>query len=123
MFISWHNELVKALDEDEPDLRRAWLLQNERAQGHKIPRLCKVPAVCNTRHVQSRAQCGGCEELCPKSQLLVLLHQDMSARPRETYQRLVRFLGIADQGLPNFPVKTAFRSSIAYMLPSWSGVQ
>ena len=109
MFISWHNELVKALDEDEPDVLRAWLLQNERAQGHKIPRLCKVPASLQYKSMCSLgAQLRRLRGIVPQSQLLVLLHQDMSARPRETYQHLVRFLGIADQGLREFPRENSF---------------
>ena len=109
MFVSWHNELVKALDEDEPDLLRAWVLQNERAQGHRIPRLCKVPASLQYKHMCSLgAQLQRLREILPQSQLLVLLHQDMLARPRETYQHLVRFLGIADQGLQEFPRENSF---------------
>src|ERR1017187_7380133 len=44
MFVSWHNQCLKALDEDEQDPERAWMLQSERAQGRRIPRLCKEPS-------------------------------------------------------------------------------
>lgn len=109
MFVSWHNELVKALDEDEPDLLRAWLLQNERAKGHKIPRLCKVPTSLQYKRMCSLgAQLRRLREIVPQSQLLVLFHEDMATRPRETYQHLVRFLGIADQGLQEFPRENSF---------------
>src|SRR5579863_2299196 len=43
MYVSWHNECMKSLDEDETDLEKAWMLQEQRAMGKRIPRLCKEP--------------------------------------------------------------------------------
>ena len=41
MIPSYHSRLVYILDEDEPDLARAWALQEARAEGRHIPRRCR----------------------------------------------------------------------------------
>jgi hypothetical protein len=43
MVLSLHKQWIHSLFEDEEDFERAWALQEERAKGNSIPKLCREP--------------------------------------------------------------------------------
>lgn len=103
MFVSWHNECVKALDEDEQDPERAWRLQYERAHGRRIPVLCKEPAYLEYQRVCSLgAQIQCLFQFVSESQRLVLVYEDLEQCPGRVYEEIVRFLGVSDNGVQHF---------------------
>jgi len=109
MFVSWHNECLKALDEDERDPERAWALQGERAAGRRIPKLCKEPAFLQYRKICSLgAQVDSLFRLVPDGQRLVIVFDELQQAPRETYARIVRFLGVDDEGTRDFVRENVF---------------
>jgi len=109
MFVSWHNECLKALDEDENDPERAWLLQQERVQGRRIPKLCKEPGFLQYKTLCSLgSQIQSLFQLVPEHQRLVMVFDDLQQRPRQAYERIVEFLGITDDGRDHFARENVF---------------
>ena len=103
MFVSWHNECVKALDEDQTDPERAWALQAERAAGRYIPHFCKEPAFLQYRRI-----CGLGDQIevffrtVPERQRLTLVFDELQQTPRVTYEKIVTFLRVEDEGTAEF---------------------
>jgi len=99
MYISWHNECLKSLDEDEKDPERAWRLQEKRAAG-QIPRLCKEPGYLQYRKICSLgAQVRRLFDLVPPHQRLVLLWDDIQFYPADVHKQIAAFLSISDETL------------------------
>jgi hypothetical protein len=112
MFVSWHNECFKALDEDEPDPGKAWMLQPQRAQGLRIPRLCKEPAFLQYQKMCSLGiQIQSLFQLVPDGQRLLLVFDDLQERPRLAYEQIVGFLGVKDGGTERFLRENTFARS------------
>lgn len=101
IFQSFHNELLKNLDECEPDAERAWNLQDDRRRGVNIPRLCKEPKMLDYRGICSVGQqLRRLRELLPAEQLMVISLGDLLGDPSLVLQNLARFLGVStDHGL------------------------
>jgi hypothetical protein len=109
MFVSWHNECFKAFDEDEQDPERAWMAQEERAQGRRIPKLCKEPTFLQYKRVCSLgAQIQSLFRLVPERQRLVMFFDDIQQHPRLAYEHMVHFLGVRDYGTDRFLHENAF---------------
>jgi hypothetical protein len=116
LFISWHNECLKSLDEDEQDLERAWRLQEERATG-RLPRLCKEPAYLQYRRICAVGwQIERLFQLVPGSQRIVVVMEDLNRTPLVVHKQITDFLGIEDTGKSEFVRENIFaahRSRIA----------
>lgn len=110
MFVSWHNENLLSLDEDEPDPIKAWRLQAERASGRRVPKLCKEPAFLQYREICSLGhQIQRLFSKVPAGQRLVLTLDDLILAPSETYARVTRFLGVENPGYLRFEQANSFR--------------
>lgn len=97
MFISWHNQCLKSLNEEIGDPELAWRLQEARALGHRLPKLCHDPRTLAYRTICSvGAQLLKLAEHVPENQRLILVYDDIERQPRETYKRIIDFLGVAD---------------------------
>lgn len=109
LFVSWHNQCMVSLDEDEGDPEQAWRIQELRAAGQMIPRSCHEP-----RSLQYRKMCAiGSQverlfELVPAPQRLVLVLEDLVRNPRTEYKRIEDFLGIEDDGKTEFLRENGF---------------
>jgi len=116
MFVSWHNEQLKGLGEDEPSPEIAWRLQTSRAHGIGIPKQCKDPALLQYKDVCSLgAQVERLFRLVPVSQRLVVVFDDLKREPQAVYQDIISFLGVTDDGTTVFANENEFarfRSSI-----------
>jgi hypothetical protein len=103
LFISWHNQCLKNLDEDVKDPEQAWRAQDRRAMGQLLPKSCNQP-----RSLQYRSICGiGTQidrlfKLVPENQRLVLVFDDLQRNPRDAYRQIIDFLGIQDDGRTEF---------------------
>ena len=110
MFVSWHNENVLSLDEDQADPIIAWRLQAERAHGRQIPRLCKEPNFLQYREICSLGrQVQRMFSKVPASQRLVLALDDLIFAPTETHSKVTGFLGIENSGFAKFEQANSFR--------------
>jgi Sulfotransferase domain len=95
MFVSWHNELLKSLDEDQLSAERAWRLQEARFAGRCIPKYCKQPQFLQYRSMCSLGtQVRRLWDVTPETQRLILVLDDLQGRPHDVYLEIVHFLGL-----------------------------
>ena len=97
MFVSFHNQCLKSLDEEIMDPEIAWRMQEARATGQQLPKLCHSPRMLEYRSVCCvGAQLARMAEHVPENQRLILVYDDIEQKPREVYKRIIDFLGISD---------------------------
>ena len=101
---SLHSQLQYSLDEDEPDVRRAWELQGERAAGDHLPNTCRVPEFLQYRAAASLgAQLERLYTHASREQVQVIVFDDLRSDARGVYTRALEFLGVEDDGRDSFP--------------------
>jgi hypothetical protein len=101
---SLHSQLRYSLDEDEPDVRRAWELQSDRAAGRNVPSTCRVPAFLQYKAAASLGE--QLERLyrhAAPEQVEVIVFDDLRSDARAVYTRTLDFLGVEDDGRSTFP--------------------
>ena len=75
---SLHSQLLYMLDEDEPDLARAWELQEARSRGERLPPRVRVPEFLQYGEAaRLAAQLRRVYEVLPREQVLTLVFDDM----------------------------------------------
>lgn len=103
-----HNRRV--LHEDQPTFEAAWRLQEQRAAGRNVPATCVEPAF-----LQYRAACSlgslleRLYENVPKERVLHIPLECMQTDAGAEYRRVLRFLGVPDDGRDEFPPENAAR--------------
>lgn len=101
---SLHLQELFALDEDVRAFEEAWRLQEARARGRHLPRTCREPWL-----LQYRARCLLGEQVARLlrrvrcEDVLFVLLDDVRVDPRREYLRVLRFLGVTDDGRVEFP--------------------
>ena len=99
MLPSYHKKLLFLLDENEPDLARAWALQTPRAWGEQIPRYCRDWRLLQYRDVGCvGARCQVLLQRVDRSRVKFLLFDDFVADPLAVYRETLDFLGLPDDG-------------------------
>lgn len=94
---SLYHHNVRVLHEDQPSFEQAWRLQQQRANGIKVPRSCVEPAF-----LQYQAACSlgsQLERLYEQVAAERVLHvplADLQKEPRRAYRRVLDFLGVPD---------------------------
>jgi len=103
MLPSYHLRMLFILEEDVELFPLAWGLQQARARGERIPKLCTDPKLLSYGEigrfgdrVDRMLQIGG-RERC-----LVLLHDDLVRDPGSVYRQALRFIGVEDDGRTDF---------------------
>jgi len=95
MLRSYHFRLVFLLEEDREDFVEAWNLQEARARGEQVPRLCRDPRRLLYQEVASFGKhIGRMLEIVGPERCHVVVHDDLSSRPREVSRQLLRFVGV-----------------------------
>lgn len=99
MAVALHGEMLANLNEDLPDFRMAWELQEQRAAGAAVPVGCREPAMLQYREVCALGDHleGMMGQVAPE-RLLPLLLEDLAADPAAAYRRVLGFLGLPDDG-------------------------
>jgi hypothetical protein len=101
---SYHSQQLFALNEDEPDLVRAWNLQPERAEGNFIPSLCRDAKVLQYRSLGLLGeQVERLVSIFPQEQILFILFDDFSTSTASVYKQVLQFLQVPDDGRHVFP--------------------
>ncbi len=101
---SLHNQLYHTMDEDIDDFKRAWGIQDRRAQGQNIPRHCREPKhllykkVCSFSHQLDRLF-----EHVPRERCLVIIADEFAAASEQGYRRALEFLGLQADERRSFP--------------------
>lgn len=108
---SYHARCVFNLDEDVTDFEKAWGLQERRAGGERIPRLCRHPNLLQYREV---ARLGTHLErlyaLAGRERCHTVVFDDFVQDAGEVYRRILEFLDLEDDGRRNIKRKQANKS-------------
>lgn len=104
MVYSWHSLLQYWFEEDEPDFRKAWELQDVRAKGEHVPEKCRDYRVLLYRDVgkfgeQMEAVCS----IWPREQVRCYLLDDFAEDTKGLYEDILSFLGVPSDGRTEFP--------------------
>lgn len=101
---SMHGQALYNFNETEPDFEKAWLLQNERAQGKHIPGGCRAEQILQYQALASLGhQVEHLLNVFPDRQVRILFFEEFVADPASTYRKVLSFLGVPDDGRNEFP--------------------
>ena len=91
-------------NEDVLSFEDAWKLQEERANGQSLPANCFEPQLLQYRRFASLgSQVERLLDEAPSQNILLLLFDDFRESPRHSYQQILEFLGVSDDGRDSFP--------------------
>ncbi len=100
-----HGTLLFAMNETVRDFHDAWRLQQERAEGRRIPATCLAPQFLQYRQMFSYAeQIERLFDLVPESQRHVIVFDDFAADVARCYAQTLSFLNLPADGRTEFPV-------------------
>jgi len=106
MVYSYHYRLVYMLEEDEVDFHKAWDLQESRAQGRNLPRLCRNPYLLQYaevgrfgKYVEQLYRLAGAEKC------MVIVFDDFKSHMLDVYKNVLTFINVDYDGRTEFPHK------------------
>ena len=103
MLPSLHQRLVFNGDETVTDFAEAWALTEERKQGRAIPRSCIDPRALNYDMLaRLGTHVGRFFRAVGRERCFVALLDDLISDSETVYRRLMAFLGLPVDGLPDF---------------------
>lgn len=108
MAMSLHAYAYQEMREDVADFETAWHLQGKRERGKSLPKGAYEPkfmlygAFCKLGEQLQRVY-----SLASREQVHVVVFDDFRVATRREYRKLLRFLGLADDGQTTFPVLNA----------------
>jgi hypothetical protein len=118
MLPSYHTKMLELLDETEPDLAKAWALQEARAWGEQLPKRCRDWRMLQYRDVaRVGARCQALLQRVDRSRVKFLLFDDFAADSLGVYRETLAFLGLPDDG------RTKVKRRNAAQLPKSTLVQ
>lgn len=102
---SMHQLNLSLLRDDEADLLRAWELQEIRKQGKRIPISSREPQLLQYGDLgQFGKHLEAVLDLFPGNQVLCVLLDDLSSKPRMVYESILTFLGVPSDGRNEFGI-------------------
>ena len=105
MAYSLHEQNIAAGYEHVLDFSKAWALSDKRSRGLEVSRWCPEPKILDYKSVcKLGEQIARLYKTVPKERVLVLVLDDIRANPRREYLRVLKFLGVPDDGKTVFPV-------------------
>lgn len=115
---SLHSNNLRSFQEDIATLEEAWLAQEQRATGEKIPPKCSEPFFLQYREVARQGKyLKQLTELCDRSRIHVIFFDDLIDDSKKEYRRLVSFLGLDLGDYPDFRPVNVQRSFKLGMWP------
>jgi hypothetical protein len=104
MLPSYHLRMLFILEEDVEDFAKAWGLQEARARGERVPKLCTDPRLLLYGEIgRLGEQVDRMLRIAGREKCLVLLYDDFVRDPRSVYRQALRFTGLDDDGRTEFP--------------------
>jgi len=111
MLPSYHLKLLYLLQEDEPDLAKAWALQPARERGSRVPKLCLDTRLLLYREVAKLGeQVQRLYDVAGRDRSHVVVFDDLASDPLGVYRRVLEFLGVDYDGQTVFERKYASRA-------------
>ena len=110
MLPSYHLRMLFILEEDVESFPEAWDLQEARARGERVPKLCTDPRLLLYGEVgRLGSQVDRMLRVAGQERCLVLLHDDLAQDPRSLYRQVLDFIGVDDDGRTEFPSRQPSR--------------
>ena len=110
MVHSFHSQLVFSGQEDEKDFARAWMLTPDRHKGIAIPRRCLAPELLYYNEVGLLgSQLERVFKYFSRDQVHIIFFEDFASNTAAEYGKVLRFLGLPDDGRKDFPKVNANR--------------
>lgn len=111
MAYSLHEQQIVLGNEHIKDFAKAWALSEERARGQKVTSWCREPKLLDYKSVcRLGEQLQRLFRTVPQGRVLVVVLDDVKENPRREYLRVLRFLGVSDDGRTEFPVYNSAKS-------------
>jgi hypothetical protein len=102
---AFHMEQLFNMYETEESFEKAWVLQGRRNEGELIPSACVEAKNLQYRQVAALgSHLERVKALVRKEQLHIIFHEDFAKNPKTTYQALLSFLNLPDDGRDVFEV-------------------
>lgn len=99
-----HGELVRHFLEDERDFKKAWALQESRAEGQNLPKYDRMDHQLQFRDVVTYLpQVQRLFSLVPESQRRLIIFEDFASNTQQVYEELLDFLELPQDGRTEFP--------------------
>jgi len=109
---SFHLQATQNSVESERSFGKALALEQERREGRRIPRNCRVPeTLFYSEHVRYVEQLRRYEAVFAREQMLVLVYDDFRRDNAATVRRVSRFLDV-DEAFPVETIETAPRRAV-----------
>jgi hypothetical protein len=103
--ISFHLQNIKSAHEDQDNFKKAWMLQDKRAQGHAIPKRCTDPDMLQYRDLFALgSQIERFMEKVPEDRRMIIVYDDFKKNTEKVYKDVLAFLGVAEEEQKEFPV-------------------
>jgi hypothetical protein len=111
MLPSYHLKMLYLLQEDEPDLAKAWALQPARERGSRVPRLCLDTRLLLYREVAKLGeQVQRLYDVAGRDRSHVVVFDDLTSDPLGVYRRVLKFLEVDYDGQTVFERRYASRA-------------
>ncbi len=92
---SLHSQALISLDEDQPDFRTAWGLQDARRQGSSLPKRCREPAILDyARAGMLGQQVDRLLKVCGADATKLILYDEFRTSTEEVYLDVLDFLSV-----------------------------
>jgi len=104
MVPSFHQQILFTLDEDNKDLDQVLGLEKERMKGKSLPKHCRSQRLLNYSEIAKYgSQIKNIYNYFPKKNVKIVLFDDFKKDNRQTYQEIISFLNLKDDGRVDFP--------------------
>ncbi len=101
---SYHRLNLSLLREDEPDLGKAWDLQELRQKGQSIPKSARQSELLMYGELGKFSQyVEKIFTIIPRSQVKIFLFDDLRNDPRSVYEQTLEFIGVPSDQRQVFP--------------------
>lgn len=100
---SFHSQLLRSANEDEPDFQKALFLEVERKRGEKIPPTATYPDnLFYSEQVKYCVQVDRFLQHFERSQIKILIYDDLKANNLSVFREILQFLEIDSDFRPKF---------------------
>lgn len=103
---AFYSEAVKNGREDARTFGEAWLLQDDRKRGLRIPKYCREPKGLLYQDIFSYGRLlERLFSIVPRERARIFIFDHFVANPANVYRQVLEFLNLPDDKRPSFPVQ------------------